>query len=210
MDKEFLIYPKIVWLTGEHHRHKVIKTRCDRGTLSFQGIKEAIIKLLRMGNSPHKLQFSWELYDKDSSNEYGDYLKTSFKQTFKTFLQSLEASVAEFEESVLLLRNILLCIIGCLVVSNLVCIVFIFTLNRRTTQLESHSHSTKVHQSTSMSLRDFGKGGLVSHDSGTGANVSQPCISTGREAPRNFAHMSALRPQRGSFADHDGLHGEDA
>ena len=163
-----------------------------------------------MGNSPHKLMFSWELFDKDSSNEYGVYLKKSFKQTFKTFLQSLETSVAEFEGNVLLMRNILLCIIACLVISNLMCAVFLFTLNRRTTQLESHSNSTKVHQSTSMSLTDFGKGGLVSHDSGATAHANQPRISNGYGAPRNFGQMSAIRPQRGSFADNDGLQLEDA
>ena len=163
-----------------------------------------------MGNSPHKLSFSWELFDKDSSNEYGQYLKTSFKQTFKTFLQSLETSVADFEGNVLLMRNILLCIVACLIISNLMCAVFLFTLSRRTAQLESHTHSTKVHQSTSMSLKDFGKAGLVSHDTGATVNANQPRISNGYAAPRNFGQMSAMRPQRGSFADNDGLQVEDA
>ena len=76
-----------------------------------------------MGNFPNRFSLSWQLYDKDRSNESGTYLTTGFKNTFKTMVQYLEGSMVTFQTHVNVMKNIMVALIALLLVTNLVCVI---------------------------------------------------------------------------------------
>ena len=95
-----------------------------------------------MGNFPNRFSLSWQLFDKDKSNESGSYLTTNFKNSFKTMVQYLEGSMVTFQANINVMKNIMVALIALLLVTNLVCAIYLCVLNKRQTRLESQSNST--------------------------------------------------------------------
>ena len=153
-----------------------------------------------MGNFPNRFSLSWQLYDKDRSNESGTYLTTGFKNTFKTMVQYLEGSMVTFQTHVNVMKNIMVALIALLLVTNLVCAIYLCVLSKRQTRLEGQSNSTRVQQSTNFALRDFGKQVVPARSNYPGPPLDLPPTSvvTHGYQPRVLTSGPG-HAQRGSF-----------